>query len=344
MIPGHSTSYDVARAAGVSQSTVSRALRDDPRVSIATRERIREIAASIDYVPNIMAQSLITGLNRSIAVIAADLQNPVYPQLVDAVQTTLTERGYRMLLVADSSEGGREKDLDSLRGGLVAGALFMQARVNSTLAEDLVATGLPLVVVGRDITSPNAHLIDRFVANSTGGGTMIADYLFDLGHRRIGMITGPENNPSITFRETSFRTRLAELGVEIDPALVRRGPIEHATGLTMGTELLSLDERPSVIYCGTDFIAFGMLDAAARLGLKVPHDIQVIGYDDLAMASWSMFDLTTIRQPLALIASTATHRLLDRIEGVATGAAQRNVFDVELIERGTTARLHPAHT
>jgi len=336
MSAGHSTSYDVARAAGVSQSTVSRALRDDPRVSLATRERIRLIATTINYSPNLMAQSLITGVSRSIAVLVADLQNPVYPQLVDAVQTTLNERGYRMLLLSDRSEGERERDVDALRGGLVAGAMFMQARVGSTLAEDLVARGLPLVVIGRDVTSPNAGAIDRFVADGSNGGVLIADYLYGLGHRRIAMIGGPENNPSINFREIAFRARLDELGIPLQPHLVRRGLIDHETGLTQGTELLSLPERPSVVYCGTDYIAYGVIDAANRLGLSIPGDVQVIGYDDLRMSSWSMFDLTTVRQPLLEIATAGTNRLLDRIEGIFTDAPERRVFPVHLVERGTT--------
>jgi LacI family transcriptional regulator len=336
---GHATSYDVAREAGVSQSTVSRALRNDPRVSLATRQRIREIADTIHYVPNLTAQSLITGHSRSIAVLVADLQNPVYPQLVDAVQSTLTERGYRMLLLSDRSEGGREGDLAALRGGLVAGTLFMQARVNSTLADDLLAQGLPIVVVSRDVTSPNADDIDRFVADSSTGGVLIADYLHGLGHRRIGMITGPQNIPSIMFRDTSFRRRLAELGNPLDETLVRAGAIEHETGLTFGTELLQLVDRPTVIYCGTDYIAFGMIDAAKRLGVRIPEDVQVIGYDDLAMASWSMFDLTTVRQPLTEMAVAGTHRLIDRIEGSYDEVPERVMYPVSLVERGTTAPL-----
>ncbi|WP_213815338.1 LacI family DNA-binding transcriptional regulator [Glaciihabitans sp. dw_435] len=339
MGPSHATSYDVAREAGVSQSTVSRALRNDPRVSLATRERIREIADTIHYVPNLAAQSLITGHSRSIAVFVADLQNPVYPQLVDAVQSTLSERGYRMLLLSDSTEGSREGDLDALRGGLVAGTLFMQARVNSTLAEDLLQQGLPLVVVSRDVTSSKAEGIDRFVADSSNGGVIIADYLHALGHRRIAAISGPEYIPSILRRDTSFRTRLAELGNPLDESLVRRGPIEHATGLTFGTELLSLPDRPTVIYCGTDYIAFGAIDAANRLGVRIPEDVQVIGYDDLAMASWSMFNLTTVRQPLTEMAVAGTHRLIDRIEGTYVETPERVMFPVNLVERGTTAQL-----
>jgi len=117
---------------------------------------------------------------------------------------------------------------------------------------------------------------------------------------------------------------------------VRRGLIDHQTGLTMGTELLTRSERPSVVYCGTDYIAYGVIDAANRLGLRIPDDVQVIGYDDLRMSSWSMFDLTTVRQPLNEIATAGTHRLLDRIEGSFTADPERRVFPVHLVERGTT--------
>jgi LacI family transcriptional regulator len=215
----------------------------------------------------------------------------------------------------------------------------MQARVDSTLADDLLAQGLPLVVVSRDVTSPNADKIDRFVADSSAGGVIIADYLHGLGHRRIAMIAGPGNIPSIMVRDRSFRQRLAELGTPLDESLVRRGPIEHETGLIFGTELLQLPTRPTVIYCGTDYIAFGMIDAAKRLGLRVPEDIQVVGYDDLAMASWSMFNLTTVRQPLTEMAIEGTNRLIDRIEGRYDELPTRVTFEVSLVERGTTAPL-----
>jgi len=334
-----STSYDVARTAGVDQSTVSRALRNDPRVAEATRTRIHEIAKRLNYVPNLTARSLITGRTNSIAVMVADLQNPVYPQLVEAVQDALSARGYRMLLMADRTEGSREKDLDAIRGGVVSGVIFMQGRVDSPLAGNLVAAGLPLVALGRDIHTPDSQVIDRVLSDHVQGGQLAAQYLHDLGHRRIGLITGPANNPSVLTRERAFLARLHDLDVPDDDIVIRRGLVDADNGLASGTELLRLENPPTAVFCATDYVAFGMIDAAARLGRRIPDDVQVMGYDDLTMSSWSVFNLTTIRQPLAEMGTAAANRLLDRIEGKLTDGPKGNVFPVALVERGSTRAL-----
>lgn len=333
------TSYDVARRAGVAQSTVSRALRNDPKVAPETRELIQRIARELSYVPNLMARSLITGTNATVAVVVPDLQNPIYPIFIDTIQATLTQRGYLMILLTDRTEGGHESDLEVLKGGIASGTIFMQARIGSTLAEDLVSAGLPLVVLGRDVTAGGSDMVDRVTSDDSHAGRLAADYLYGLGHRHVALLSGPEGIPSIRFREEAFLARLAELGLTGESVMLRRGPIEPSTGQHFAEEVAALKTRPTAILCGTDYMAFGFLERAAHLGLRVPEDVQVLGVGDLPMASWSNFDLTTIQQPLHEMAYTATTLLLDRLEGRRESGPTRLVFPVKLIQRGSTADL-----
>ena len=316
------TSYDVARRAEVSQSTVSRALRDDPRVVEATRERIRSIAVDMGYVPHFMARSLITRRSSSIAVISGDLRNPSYPTLVNALQDEFALHDHRVILMSDRTEGSHDKDIEALRGGLVDGVVLIAARVETPVVPQLVRWRIPLVVLNRDVDALDAQLVDRVTSDNATGGRLVADHLVDLGHRRIGLVGGPLDNPSIVARERGFRDGLAARGLALDDALVRRGPVDP----------------PTAVFCVSDYVAMGVCDAAARLRRRVPDDVQVVGYNDLEFAGWSMFDLTTVRQPLDEMARTAARTLLARIEG-DDGPPVHRSFDVELVRRGSTQDL-----
>ncbi len=330
------TSYDVAKRAGVSQSTVSRALRGDVRVVVETRDRIREIASEMGYVPHIMARSLITRKSSSIAIISGDLRNPSYPTLVNTLQSEFARDNYRVLLMSDRTEGDHENDVLALRGGLVDGVIFNSARIDSPMIGALIEWNIPVVVLTRDVDAQDASRVDRVTSDNIGGGRLIADLLVDLGHKRIGVVGGPLDNPSVQLRERGFRDGLASHGVELDESLVLRGVVDPSTGLDIGRTLLGAPEPPTAVFCATDYMAMGMLDAANRCGRRVPEDVQVVGYNDLDMASWSMFDLTTVRQPLEDMARAAAKRLLARIDGDRSAAVHQN-FGVTLVERGTTA-------
>ena len=173
-------------------------------------------------------------------------------------------------------------------------------------------------------------------SDNIGGGRLVADHLIDMGHTRIALISGPLENPSIRLREKGFRDRLQEHGVPLDEACVHRGAVDAATGLAGGLTLLTGPERPTAVFCATDYIAYGTLDAAKRLDLDVPGEVSVVGYNDLQQSSWSIFDLTTVRQPLEDMAVAAADLLLARIDGDEGRPVHRN-FDVEWVPRGSAA-------
>ncbi|EME20936.1 LacI family DNA-binding transcriptional regulator [Rhodococcus triatomae] len=328
------TSYEVARRAGVSQSTVSRALRGDPRVVESTRERIRELALEMGYVPHVMARSLITQRSASIAVVSGDLRNPSYPTLVNTLQDRFAQHDYRVLLMSDRTEGTLEKDILALRGGLVDGVVFISSRLDSPMVSEMIDWKIPLVILNRDVDGSQAGRVDRVTSDNVRGGRLVAEHLVAMGHRRIGLISGPLENPSVKLRETGLRDGLGEHGIVIDESFVYRGAVDASTGFEGGMALLSRDEPPTALFCATDFMAYGTLDAAKRLGVRVPDELSVVGYNDLDASGWSMFDLTTVRQPLEDMATAASELLLARIDGAAGAPVHRN-FDVEWVQRGS---------
>ncbi|MGK9269503.1 LacI family transcriptional regulator [Williamsia muralis] len=328
------TSYDVARRAGVSQSTVSRALRGDPRVIQQTRDEIQALAKDMGYVPHVTARSLITRRSMSIAVVSGDLRNPSYPTLVNTLQDRFARDDYRVLLMSDRTEGTLEKDILALRGGLVDGVVFVSARLDSPIVSEMIDSKIPLVILSRDVDGAQAGRVDRVTSDNVGGGRLVADHLIELGHRRIGLISGPVANASVKLRESGFRDGLAQHGFPLDESLVHRGAVDATTGLTGGLQLCGRADRPTAIFCVTDYVAFGTLDATKRLGLRVPDDVSVVGYNDLDISGWSILDLTTVRQPLEDMALAAAELLLARINGAA-GTPVHREFGVEWVRRGS---------
>lgn len=278
------TSRDVAREVGVSQSTVSRALRGDPRVAPDTLARVIETAQRMKYMPNSAARSLITKRSNTIGVVVSDITNPFYPQLVDVLHDEFFLAGYRTVLLNERTEGrGADDVLPQIQGRSVDGIVFASATLDSRVVDDFAARGIPITLLNRDIDGVD---VDRVVSENLEGGRLAANTLVKLGHRRIALIAGPSNTSTGRDREAGFRAELAQHGLELDSALVRSGEYSHQSGYQWCLELLRLDEPPTAIFCGNDVIAFGALDASHRMGLIVPDDLSIIGYDDIAMSAW----------------------------------------------------------
>ena len=214
------------------------------------------------------------------------------------------------------------------------GVIFASARSADSVPTGLAQLRLPVVLINREV---EGHPLDRVLSDYAQGGALAAHHLVDLGHRRIGLITGPGDMAVFRDREESFRRTLCEVGAPFDQRLRRTGPYSYEVGDQLATELLRERDRPTAIFCADDVVAFGAMDAARRLGLRVPEDLSIIGYDDLAMSGWDRFSLTTIRQPLAEMARDAAQLILQRIlrpEG--TAEPERRVHPVTLVQRGST--------
>lgn len=321
------TSHDVARLAGVSQATVSRALRGDARVTMDTRTRVREAAQALGYVRSELGRGLSTRATHRVALVA-ELRNTLYHQLMLPIHDALLERDYRMVLLAEHGDDAalHERLLDRS----VDGAILMTTRLNSSLPFELARRNLPFVFLNRVGAFVDAPSVS---ADNIGGARTVAELLLGLGHTRIGAIVGPADTSTGRDREAGFRSALDNAGVVLPPALLVRRDYDEASGRLGLQELFATGKPPTAVFCANDFIAIGVLNQAVEFGLSVPGDIAVVGFDDIDMAAWPAFELTTVRNPLMEMATRAAGRLVDLIE--APGSIDHDVFPTRLVLRKT---------
>src|ERR1700712_4330162 len=255
------TSHDVARLAGVSQPTVSRALRQDSQVSEATRQRVRAAAEQLGYIPSERGRSLSTRSTRQIAMVA-DLDNPLYPQLVGPLHDAFAAGGYRMVLLAERGEEivGDERLLD----GSVDGAVLTTSQLRSSLPRQLRERGVPFVQLNRVSELVDA---DSVTADNAAGGRAVADLLVATGHREIAAILGPLETSSAAGREKGFRSGLRKARIPLPAARIVRGWFSYQVGRDGMHTLLAGKGRPSAVFCSNDIVAVGALNALTEMGM-----------------------------------------------------------------------------
>jgi LacI family transcriptional regulator len=327
------TSWDVAREAGVSQATVSRVLNEDPRVSGATRARVLEVVQRLNYTPNAIARGLVSRRTKLVGVVVSDIVNPFYPELLEAIAERLDDRDLKMVLF---NAHGREEDVYTklLLEQRVDGIVFTAALQDSKMVRQLVDRGFPLVLTNRHVEGVSA---DMAVGDNEAGAAAAAEHLYELGHRRIAAIAGDPRASTSYERLAGFSKALADRGCPLDDDLVVAGEFHAGRAYDLTLELLARKDRPTAIFALNDLMAFGALNAAAQAGVDVPSQLSVIGFDDVWMAGWERFDLTTVHQPLAEMAHSSVDLLTERLEDPSR-SVRKLVFPSTLVVRGTTAR------
>jgi len=325
------TSYDVARQAGVSQSAVSRAFREGGSVAPATRARILESARRLGYQPDAIARSLITRKSGLVAIVISNLTTLHYPEVLSALTARLSERGIRVLLFTLPNESDIDATLDELWRYRVDGAIFA-ARLSGAQIGALARRGVATVLYNR--WSEDAA-VASVCCDFTAGEAVLIDGLVAGGARAFGIIAGPVDSTVGEARVQGALARLAAAG--IDPGAPERGDFSYDAGRAAARRLLEV--RPlDAIVCANDTLALGAMDAARiDLGLAVPTDLSVVGFDGVAPARWAAYELTTVRQPVGRMAAAAVAMLIERIADPGLGA-ERRLFSGDLI-RGRTARL-----
>lgn len=321
------TLQDIAKKAGVSVATVSYVLNGTGSVSPGVRKKVRETAKAIGYRVNHVARATRTGQTLSIGLILPDLSNPFFPELAQAVQSAAREAGYAVFLM--DSEGSTEEERESAEDLIargVEGIVWCPATEHDSLAE--FRGDLPIVVIDRPL--PN---YDTVSSDYLTGGADLADQLVSLGHRRIGLVVGPQSLPSARLRREGFVQRLAGRG-EI------AWEVENPFTINLSSEVLERLKSPDVtaIACGNDFIAIGVMRALHECGVRVPEDVSVVGFDDIPWARFSIPRLATIRQPLQALGKQASTLLIRRIAG-DDGPLVNMALATEMVARGSLAAL-----
>jgi len=325
------TSHDVAELAGVSQPTVSRALRGDPRVSPETIRRVREAADALAYVPSRRGRSLSTRATGQVAVVVSDLANPFYSEAILHLHSALDGADLRAVVHTDLPD--RPITAERLLDGSVDGVILTTTLAGSPLPGELAARGLPVVQFNRVAAGEAA---DASVSDNAGGAAAVGALLAGLGHTRVGAILGPDDASTSREREAGLRAALAERGIALPDARVRRGPFQTESGHEGLLALLGAAEPPTAVFCANDVVAAGALNAARALGISVPDRLTVVGFDDISLGAWEVFRLTTVRQDLAAMSEAAVRLLLERVAEPAR-PAQRVTVPVRLVLRGSHA-------
>jgi DNA-binding LacI/PurR family transcriptional regulator len=300
---------DVARLAGVSQAAVSRTFTPGASVSDETRDRVLEAAQRLKYRPNAIARSLIRKSTHIIGVVVMRLSKPFYARIIREFTRGLQVQGYWTLLfdIADDSEV--DTTLPMALQYQVDGVVITSATLSSKLADEFTRNGTPVVLFNRYAASSQTHVVR---CDNYAGGRMVADAFLDAGHQRIAYVAGEEGSSTNLDRERGLVDRLQERGAQ----LWRRagGDYSYEAGYAAALQLLQDSERPDAIFCADDMTAIGAMDAARyELGLRIPEDLSVIGFDDIPMAAWSAYSLTTICQPFKEMVGATIHQLLAAI-------------------------------
>ena len=326
------TSHDVARLAGVSQPTVSRALRDSPKVSADTKERVRRAADALGYVLSETGRALSSGRTRRVGLLLTDLENQFYPHVISPIHHELESLGYQLVLQTESSDSGWVAE--RLIANALDGVLLATTTSTSVLPLRLRDRRIPFVYFNRTTEAVEA---DSATVDAEPGITELAAEIVRCGHRRIGAIFGPPNTSTAEQRERALRSALLDANLTIAAERTVRGPFDFGTGYEGTRRLLGLASPPTVIVCGNDVVALGSLNAARELGVTVPTEVSVVGFDDLPAASWALVRLTTVKFDLNAMARRAGSLLVDRIDGDPEAPWRHEIFPTSLVRRDTLA-------
>jgi DNA-binding LacI/PurR family transcriptional regulator len=330
------TIKDVARAVGVSHTTVSRVMNGARRVAPATRARIEQAARELGYAPNGLARGLVSRSSRVIGLVASDITNPYIAELARAIHRVADDEGYLVEICVTDYDVARElRALDMLVQRRIDGLLLTpprRAQVDERVRA-LADRGLPVVAIGRAIDHPRVAVV---TSDTRGGLYQAANHLIELGHRRIAFLTGSERTGLGYGKIEGYRAAMADAGLELGDDLVVGTDQGVADGYLSMRLLLRRDPRPTGVLCVTDPVAIGAMGAIEAAGLAIPADVSVIGFDDIAYAAHVHPPLTTVRQPMEELGRLGARTLFDMMRAPGASDPFRTVLACSLVIRGSS--------
>jgi DNA-binding LacI/PurR family transcriptional regulator len=326
------TSYDVARLAGVSQSAVSRAFRAGGSISSGTRYKVEKAAQALSYAPNQIARSLITQRSRMVGVVMTETTahntTDVLRHLSDAIQTS----GNRMLLCTVPEDAAAAVGITDLLAFHVDG-IVSSARLPPETLEAARRQRVPLVMFNR---APPGLLAASVACDHAAGMALMIDHLATGNLGRAEFVAGPRDAPVSNDRLAGAAAALAAKGLAL--SRIVHGDYSYESGRDALHELVAGGQRPDTVICANDAMALGVMDALRfDLGLRVPDDVAVAGFDDVPQSAWPTYSLTTLRQPVRRMAEMSVRLLLEQVAGAA-GGGERRLMPAELKLRGSTRR------
>ncbi len=329
------TIRDVAKEAGVSTMTVSRVINNTGQVAVETRERVEKAMEKLKYVVNFSAKNLVTNKTWTIGIIVPDITNPFFASLVKAGEKICTDRGYSLMIGNTDGNLDIERRLVNVYKGRMCEAIIMVApRIEDSELIELNSQ-IPLVVVDRKVEYEE---IVQVYLDNTKGAQVATKHLLELGHRKIGFVMGPDLVPNSYTRRNGYIKAIEEYGIDYNSELVFHGDFVVETGISALNYYESLIEKPTAIFCSNDLIAVGILTRAHELGIRIPEDYSLVGFDNTYLSSMVNPPLTTISYPFVEMGAKAIVLLLDSLPSELKVQMNENL-EHKLIIRESTRRI-----
>lgn len=325
----------IAKIAGVSRSTVSRVLTNHKNVKAETAQKVREAMLHCNYKPNALARGLVTGRMNMIALVVADITSPFYSELVAIISACLRSKGYLVSLYNMGTDlDYQDDDLRTLFDYGFAGIIIADARNEPSFGAILKSARCPVVLLNRYIDTVSDY--DAIMNDNFLGGYLATRHLLELGHRSIAMLTGPRKSTSSIDRHRGYRQALEEYGITPAANWVTEGDLRYESGYGFASMLLSDTRKTfSAIFAGNDLMAIGILSRCRELGVRIPEDLSLVGFDDIPLSSAALINLTTVQQPFAQMGQLVSEQIVSRINGDGS-ARQRITLVPKLVVRNTT--------
>lgn len=323
------TSHDVARLAGVSQSTVSRVFRSGAKVSQTKKSKILKAAAKIGYRPNAMARGLITRKSGLIGIILRSLQNPYYPLILEQFQQSLAKSGYHLIFINTYNETIDQPEISRLLEYNVEGVIITDALLTSSAAATFRQLQIPVIFFNRSVKSipTNSVCCDNYSA-----AKQMAFFLQSKNLNKFAFLSGPFNTSTAAERLRGFRQGLKNRGIR--ELIVLEGEYNYDSGYQLANALFSENKKIEAIFCANDILAIGAINAIREKGLQVPHDISIVGFDNIPMAAWPDYSLTTWEQPVDEMVARTLSLLYDEIS-LKKKKSQKIIVKGKLVIRGS---------
>ena len=333
------TSLDVARLAGVSQSAVSRCFTAGASVSDAMRNKVQEAARKLGYQPNAHARSLITGRSRIIGLVLSHIENLFYPAVLEQLAQRLQQDGYHLLIFI--SDGHNADDLvGEILQYKVDGIVLGATTLSSALAQRCADASIPVVLFNRIMAEGSAGSVSSVRSDNVGGGREIARFLVAGGHRRIAYLAGREDSSTNLERERGFREGLAEAGQRIYARAIGNYDVLQARQATRDL-FAQAEQRPDAVFVASDQMAIAVLDTLRHeLGLAVPRQGSVVGFDNVPQAAWESYALTTFEQPVQPMVEATVELLQSYLRGDDMPNTRNIVIAGQLVLRGSCQNRH----
>ncbi|MBA1363934.1 LacI family DNA-binding transcriptional regulator [Burkholderia gladioli] len=329
------TIKDVAAMAGVSFTTVSHVVNNSRPVSADVRAKVERAIVQLNYVPSAVARSLKARSTATIGLVVPNSTNPYFAELARGIEDQCAARGYCVFFCNSDDDPIKQRNyLRVLQEKRIDGLIIASAGEDTVLAQTLADSREPLVIVDRNIEGLSADLVQ---IDHERGAYLATRHLIELGHSRIGCITGPVDTAVSAMRVHGFIRAMAERGIDIIPGAIAESDFSCLGGYRAAAELIDA-LHPSAIFAGNDLMGIGALRAAAERGLRVPTDCSIIGFDDIEMSSYTYPALSTVGQSVRALGEIAAQTLIERISaGASAPAKRRRVVSPRLVLRESTA-------